>query len=123
MADPVRDFEGTEDGEWAVTDGRFTVLAGAAAVPQGIRVMVRLIIGEVHLDPSAGTIDMDLFYEKGTDPLVVRELIRQGILRVPDVTDAVGTMPDLDADRVAEIEYEADTVYSEVPLSATVEVP
>jgi hypothetical protein len=124
MADPVRDFRGTEDGEWAIVNGDFDVVAGAEAVPQGIRVRVSTFLGECLLDESKGVDYVDSILVKNPDPLVVRAIIEERISDTPDVTSVVGAALQQDgATREASIDYTVGTVYGEDVISDSVSVP
>lgn len=124
MADPVRDFFGDANGEWVISRGDFVAVAGATAVNQAIRVRVQLIRGEAYLDESKGVPYFDEIIKKDPDPLVVRSVIGQEIADVPDVVNAVGAQLEVDAaTREGSISYVVDTVYSEQPLTGTIEVP
>lgn len=124
MADPVRDFRGTEDGEWAIVNGDFDVVAGAEAVPQGIRVRVGTFLAECLLDNAKGVDYVDTVLVKGADPLVVRAIIEERIADSPDITNVVGAELREDPEtREASIDYIVDTVYGDEPLSESVGVP
>lgn len=123
MADPVRDFKIDEDGEWVVSNGDFVKTSGQEAVEQSIRVSLGLFLGECYLDDSAGTDYLDSINIKNPDPLVVREILRQRIARVPDVTNVVGAQLVDDGGRQASIAYAYDSVYSEETLTDQADVP
>jgi len=124
MADgPIRDFRGTEDGEWYSANGDFASIAGADAVPQGIRVRLGMILSECYLNEDVGVDYLNTILVKGADPLVVRSLLQEPIANTPDVTNVVGAQLENDENRQASIEYTCDTVYSEEPFSGTAEVP
>jgi hypothetical protein len=125
MADPVRDFASTASGEWATSNGDFGTVAGAAAVPQAIRIKVGMILGECFLDETIGVDYLGQIIDiKNPDPLVVRALIQAPIEDTPDVTNVVGAeLIGPDKDREASIAYQVDTIYSQEPFSGTVEVP
>lgn len=124
MSDPVRDFLGNEDGEWVNVGGDFSVVAGAAAVPQGIRVRLGLFLGECYLSEADGVDYIGSILVKNPDPLVVAALLRQAIADTPDVTNVVGAELVQDsASRDASISYTADTVYGEDTISDSVKVP
>lgn len=122
MADPIRDFKSTEDGEWAIENGDFAPVAGAEAVPQGIRIRTQMFSGECYLDETRGVEWLDSILIKNPDPLVVRALIQRAIADTPDVTNVIGSQL-VEEDREASISYQADTVYSEQPVVGTVGVP
>lgn len=121
MADPVRDFRGA-DGEWAVRNGDFSVVAGAEAVPQGIECRVRMVLAECYLDESAG-VDWVTIMDKGTDPLLTRALIQTAIAKTPDVLHVIGGQLQDEGNRDASIGYLCDTVYSTEPLAGQIEAP
>lgn len=110
----VRDFKGTEDGEWYTADGDFATVADAEAVSQGIRVRVGMMLGECYLNEDAGINYVDLILVKNPDPLVVRAIIGAEIAATPDVTNVVGAQLVEDPEtREAGIEYLAETIYGE----------
>lgn len=124
MADgPIRDFKSTEDGEWAVENGDFAPVAAAAAVEQGIRIRLGLFKGECYLDEAAGVDYIDVVMAKNADPLVVRAELQRPIADTPDVVNVVGAELQDDGDRNASISYVVDTVYSDEPFSAQIQVP
>lgn len=123
MADPVRDFKIDDDGEWVTENGDFVKVAGADAVAQGIRISLGLMLGECFLDEAAGTDYLGQINVKDPDPLVVREVLRERIQRVPDVTNVVGAeLSGPDADREASIQFAYDTVYSEETIEGEIGV-
>lgn len=123
MADPIRDFQIDEDGEWVKSNGDFVKVAGAEAVSQGIRISLGLVLGECFLDESAGTDYLGQINIKNPDPLVVREVLRARILRVPDVTNVVGAeLNGPDADREAEIDFAYETIYSDEAIRDSIGV-
>lgn len=124
MADPVRDFAQTTNGEWAIANGDFGVVAGAAAIPQGIQIGLGMQLGECDLDESIGVDYVGSILIKNPDPLVVRALLSEAISQTPDVTNVIGA--DLVEDgktRQASISYEVDTVYESAPISSLIAVP
>lgn len=124
VAGPVRDFKGTEDGEWAVENGDFAVVAGADAVPQGIRCRLGMFLGECYLDEGAGVDYLGSILVKNPDDLVVRALLEEAIANTPDVTSVLGAQLDIDPlTREAAISYTAGTIYSETPLDGQEEIP
>jgi hypothetical protein len=124
MADPVRDFKITDDGEWYTANGDFATVAGADAVRQGIRIRVGMFLGECYLDEAIGVDYINVVLVKNADPLVVRAEIQREIADTPDVTNVIGAQVDIDgATREGSVSYEVDTVYSEQPFSDTIEVP
>lgn len=119
----VRDFKATTDGEWDVTGGVFSTVADAEAVPQGIRIRVGMFLGECYLDESIGVDYIDSILIKNPDPLVVRALISDAIASTPDVTNVIGAqLVQESATRDASIEYSADTIYGETPITDQIEV-
>ncbi len=122
MADPVRDFKGTDDGEWAIENGDFAVVAGQEAVPQGVRVRVGFWAGECFLDESVGVEYVDVVFAKPTDPLRVRAEFERAIIETPDVVNVVGAQLIDEGDRNASIEYQYDDRYSDETISAISEI-
>jgi hypothetical protein len=124
VADPVRDFASDEDGEWIVQAADFTSVAGQAAVEQGIRTRLRMFLEDCFLDDTVGVDYVGQILIKDADPLVVRELLRTAIVDTPDVTSVTGSQLDgPDSNRDATIAYTADSIYSEQPFSAQVDLP
>lgn len=130
MADgPIRDFAGTDDGEWRVVGGDFSVVAGSEAVPQGARLRVGLFAGESYVDGSKGVRYLEDVLVKNADPLVVRAELAAALLETPDVTDVVGAqLLREEGTRDASISFELSTVYTDadgnsVTISGDVEIP
>lgn len=119
----VRDFKSTADGEWDITGGKFSTVADAAAVPQGIRIRVGMFLRECFLDNAVGIDYPNVILVKNPDPLVIRAVIGTEIAKTPDVTNVVGADLVDDGARNASISYSVDTVYSEIPLSDQVGIP
>lgn len=113
MADPVRDFKLTDDGEWDSENGDLIRLGGADAVPQGIRIRLRMFAGECYLDDTLGRQWLEVILVKNPNRLLVREELREGITNTPDVTDAAGLdFQDL-GNRQSLVSFVASTVYSD----------
>lgn len=123
MADPVRDFLMDSNGDRAIVDGDFATVAGAAAVPQGIRVRVQTFLGEIWVDESQGVDWLGSVLIKNPDPLTVRELIREAIVNAPDVVDAVGSQVQVDSARNGSVSYQASTAYSSSPVVDAFGIP
>lgn len=124
MADPVRDFAIDDSGDMAFANGDRAVVAGAAAVRQAVKIRVRIFLGEILLDQGRGVDYLNQILIKNADPLVVRELIKDRIASVPDVTAVVGADLQLDrATREATIRYSYRDVYSTNPVQDIVVVP
>jgi hypothetical protein len=124
MADgPVRDFLGTDSGEWSIVNGDFAVAAGSAAVPQGIRVRLGLFIEEAYLEEDKGVDYLGSINVKNPDPLVVKGILSDAISDTPDVVTVIGVQLQVDSDREGSISYAVDTVYSEQPFTGTIETP
>lgn len=119
----VRDFKGTDDGEWSVENGDFAVIADDAAVPQGIRIRVATFLGECYLDESIGVDYIDKVLVRNPDALLIRALFGAAIADTPDVVNVIGAQLVDDGDRNASISYAVDTTYSDQPISGTVGVP
>jgi hypothetical protein len=123
MADPIRDFEIDDDGEWVTSNGDFVKVGGVDAVPQGVRIRLGMILGECYLDESVGVDYLGSINIKNPDPLVVRELLRQAIAATPDVTNVVGAQLIQEAGREAAVDFAYDSIYSEQTISDQVDVP
>lgn len=125
MADgPVRDFAGTDDGEWVVTGGDFSVVAGSEAVPQGIRVRVGLVLGESYVDGSKGVDWIDTILVHGADPLAIRAELEGAVRETPDVTDVTAAAIDEDKEtREMFASIEVNTTYSDQPTAVEVTPP
>jgi hypothetical protein len=124
MADPVRDFACTKDGEWAVANGDFSGASGQAAVQQGIQIAVGLFEGECYLDEASGVDYFGKILVKNPDPLEVRAEIQDAIGTVPDIKAIYGA--DLQVDpgtREGSINYAVDTPYTDHPFTDTLAVP
>lgn len=125
MADPVRDFRLDANGDLAVVNGDFGVIAGEEAVPQGIKTRTRMFLGESFLDETVGVDYLgQILSVKNPDPLVVNELLRAPIAATPDVTLVVDNQFDLNGlNRTLDVAYKVFTIYSTQPLPGSVEVP
>src|SRR5690554_5893008 len=110
--DPIRDFAADEDGEWIVTNGNFSAVGAQDAVAQGIRIRLRMFLGECYLDESVGVPYIDEILIKNADPLVVRADLQAAIASTPDVTNVVGAqlVEADDGSRSASIAFVADSV-------------
>ncbi len=122
---PARDFLADENDDLAVVGGDFALVRGKDAVPQGIKVRVRMIQGEVWTDESVGIPYDQILGVKNPNPLVVREVVGSEISDTPDVTKVVGSQLQVDADRHGSIDYVVNTTYSQEPFegSVPVEIP
>lgn len=123
MADPVRDFGLSTDGDMAFANGDRVLVSGAAAVRQGVKVRILVFLGEVILDQTIGVDYRNQILIKNPDPLVVRELIKDQIASVPDVLEVVGADLQIDrATRTATIRYQYRDKYSTRPIDDSVSV-
>lgn len=126
MADPIRDFALDASGDMATSGGDLSVVAGLAAVQQAVQITVKVILGEIFADQSVGIDYLNQILIKNPDPLVVRQLIRDRIINIPDVTDCTGANLIIDRTaRTGTIKYYIRTVYSTSPVvdSVTLELP
>lgn len=117
---PVRDFALDENGEMIIQNGDFAVVAGAEAVPQGIRCRLKMLLGENWLDQTKGTDWLGQILIKNPNANVVRELLREQCVDTPDVTDAELGQLQLEPERAAQVTAEVSTIYSAQPFSAQV---
>jgi len=122
VADPVRDYALDENGDYLVVDGDYVFISGAAAVKQGIRIRILTWLKEIFLNQSLGVDYRDSILIKGADPLVVRALIAEQILAVPDVLEVRGAQLVVDANREASIHYVYRDVYSTIPVEDAVKI-
>ena len=120
---PVRDYLMAEiDGQAdkAIVNGDYATVAGADAVPQGIKIRCRLFLGENWLNSAKG---MDWFGSvliKNPRDVVVRQLLREQIADTPDVSRATAASLLLDhTTRQGSISASAITTYS-TPASIAV---
>ena len=120
--EPARDFLMTPAGGMAIVRGDFAVARGAAAVPQGIQVRVRMFLGECLLDGSLGVDWLGQILIKNPNPLVVRELVSAAIAATPDVVNVAGTLPSIAPDRSATIGYQVATTHSTTHVVGAVQV-
>jgi hypothetical protein len=110
-------------GDFALVGGD-TAAANQAAVAQGIKIRVRMILGEYYLDEEVGVDWLGQILVKNPDPAVVRELIRQAIASTPDVLEVVGADLQLDTEtRTGSIPYSVITAYSTTALVGEVTSP
>lgn len=123
MADPVRDFKLTEDGEWYVNGGAFETVAGQEAVTQGARVRLRMFLGECYLDESVGVDYLGSILVKNPDELLIRAVLAERLASVPDVTGVFGAeLVREEGTRDASISFQIDSAYSEQPFTQTVDI-
>lgn len=133
---PVRDFALDENGDrkvirgdWALSGSTPTMTTSAAkaadqaAVAQSIKISVRMFFSEYWLDESIGVRWREDILVKNPNKLVVRELIRRAIARVPDVVDVIGGDLVLVADRSYRVDYEVRTTYGAVDGTVEIETP
>lgn len=125
MADgPVRDFAMTASGGWAVVGNDFAAVAGAAAVPQGVRIRAQQWLGEVWLDESKGVDYEGRVLVKNPDPLEVRAEFAAAVDDTPDVTAVVAAALDgPNAARGASLAIQVATIYSADPAGVQAQVP
>lgn len=124
MAGPVRDFQATASGGWAVVGNDFAPIAGAAAVPQGARIRAQQWLGEVFLDESLGVDYENRVLVKNPDPLEVRAEFAAAIGSTPDVTSVVAAaLVGPDKARGASLSLQVATVYSQQPQGVQAQVP
>lgn len=123
MADPVRGWALDEDGDLDVVGGRFVPLAGRDATKQGALVRARMVQGDCYLDITRGVPYAELLSEKGVDPLVLREAIRERIASVPDILQVNGSQILVDSGRVGRVKYRFRDKFSTEPVDDEVKVP
>lgn len=123
MGGPVRDFGLTEDNELDIQNGDFVKIAGADAVPQGIRTRTKMVKGDCFLNEELGIDYLEQVLIKNFDPLVIRAIFQETILRTPDVTNCIGAQLIEGDNREASIDYQVETVYSDEVLEDQIGVP
>lgn len=121
---PVRDFGMTATGGWAVAANDFTTVAGAAAVPQGVKIRSQQWLGEIFLDESIGVDYEGRVLVKNPDPLEVRAEFIQAVESTPDVTSVVAAaLVGPDSARGASLALQVATIYSQEPQGVQAQVP
>lgn len=125
---PVRDFLLDSDGDLAVENGDFALAGGdtlaenQAAAEQGVAIRARFFLAESWLDEAQGIDYIGKVFVKGTNPLVVREMIRSNVADTPDVTEVIaGNLTR--ADREGTLPLSVRSVYSEASVDLSVSVP
>lgn len=124
MADPIRDFALDDDGDRAFANGDSALVAGAAAVKQGIRIKLQVFLGEVYADQTLGVDYLNEILIKSPDPLLVRDRLKTRIESVADVAQVVGANLTIDRPtRTGAIRFKYRDAYSTSPVEDTVTVP
>jgi hypothetical protein len=124
VGDPVRDFLLDDNGDMAVVNGDFATVSKRQAVVQGIKVRVRMFLGECFLDESQGVDWLgQIISVKNPDHIVVRELIREAIADTPDVLQVVGSALQQLPNREASISYQVQDLYSDTAFTGEVAAP
>jgi hypothetical protein len=118
----IRDFLMDSNGDKAVVNGDFATIADGAAVPQGVAIRVRFMLGEYYLDQEIGVDYLNKILVKNPDPLIVREILREAIAATPDVTEVIGAALQLASDRTATIDYSVMTTFGEEATAGEVAI-
>lgn len=122
MAGKVRDFLLDANGDIAVINGDFAVVADAPAVKQGIQVRTQMFTGDCYINLDVGVPWREDVLIKDPDPNLVREVIGARIASVPDVLNVAGAELSIDgATREGSIGYQVDSVYG--PIAGAVDLP
>lgn len=117
MALPVRGFGLNEDGELDVVGCAFVKISGRDATKQGALVRARMVQGDCYLDTTVGVPYLQLLGEKGVDPLVLREAVRERIASVPDITEVRGSQIIVDrVERTGSVAYRFRDIFSSQPV-------
>lgn len=116
MADPVRDFALDEDGDIDITGNDFNVVAGREATQQGAQIRVKFYYQECYLDESLGIRWVERLGSKTTDPIVLREEVREAIAETPDILEVVGTQI-VEVNRRGRVRYSYRDVYTRGAVS------
>lgn len=122
MAETVRGFGLDEDGDLDVVGCHFVKISGRDATKQGAMVRARMVAGDCFLDTSRGVRYAQLLGEKGIDPLVLREEIRERIASVPDILQVNASQITDDDQRVGRVAYRFRDKFSTQPVDDEVEI-
>lgn len=113
MADLLLDA----DGDLDITAGALSLVTGADAIAQQIRIALRLFKGEWFLSPSEGMPYYETILQKGTRPAALQSLFRRALLQVPGVVEVLSLDLDLDtATRQLSLTFEVSVDGSDQPL-------
>lgn len=123
MAEIVRGWGLNEDGDLDVVGGHFVKISGRDATKQGAVVRARMVRGDCYLDTNKGVPYAEMLSEKGVDPLVLREEIRERIASVPDILQVNGSQITVDSGRVGRVKYRFRDKFSTGPVDDEVKVP
>lgn len=95
-----------------IRDGDILLIDNAERVAQQIKIQLNSFLAEWFLDTTYGVPYFEYILVKDPSLTTIRNILRQQILNVDDVS-AVGTLTlDYDKqDRTLTVEYEADTTY------------
>lgn len=119
---PIRDFALDANGDMATAGGDRVLVGGQDAVAQAVKITLQLFLGEIFLNQAIGIDYINQVLIKNPDPIVVRALLRDRLLTIPDVTDVVGANLVVDGTRSGTLAYQIRTVYSQTPISDTVTI-
>lgn len=117
---PIRDFALDANGDMATAGGERVLVGGQDAVAQAVKISLQLFLGEIFLNQAIGIDYINQVLIKNPDPVIVRALIRDRLLAIPDVTDVVGANLVVDGTRQGSIAYRIRTTYSATPISDSV---
>lgn len=123
MASPIRDFALNSDGSFVKTGSDFNFVAGRDATKQGARIRIQTFKREIFVDEAQGVDYINTVLNKGADPVVSREAIKDAIADTPDVIAVVGANFVKVSGRNYSIKYRYRDVYSEGPIDDELAVP
>lgn len=116
-----RDFKMDANDDLAVENSDFAAIGGADAIGQACKIRLRLMLGEYWLDDEAGVDYLGQILIKNPDQTVVKELLRDALMGVPDVTGVIAADLAIDnATRQATISFTVSTSYSDARVSGQV---
>ncbi len=108
------------DGDLDLTAGEMTLVRGADAIAQHIKIALRLFKGEWFRAPADGIPYFDNVFVKGVRPASLDTIFRKALLKVPGVLDVLTLTPSIDAaTRTLTLDFEVRVEDSEQPLVFT----
>ncbi len=100
------------DHDLIIQDGDFLLISDAERVAQQIKIKLKWFLGEWFLDITGGMPYFESILVKNPNTNQIRNIFRQKILEVDDVTAAPSlTLSINKQQRVLTVEYEAETTF------------
>lgn len=116
----MSDLKLTADGDLDITAGALTLVTGADAIAQQIKIALRLFKGEWFLSPTEGMPYFDKIFQKGVRPAAVESIFRRALLAIPGVLEVLFLELELDgATRQMSLDFEVRVEGSDTPLTFT----